>query len=106
MTVGLSVDYTVHLLHAYNHSSEKTREGRTKACLEAMGITVLSGSVTTLLAAIPLFLCLLRFFQQYGTFVFFTILLSILCAIFLLPPVLLTVGPEGHTGDIKCLIDL
>jgi len=106
MTVGLSVDYTVHLLHAYNDSSGLTREDRVRDCLQSTGITVLSGSATTLLAAIPLFSCLLRFFQQYGVFIFFVILFSILCAILLLPPILLCVGPVGKQGDIACLFAL
>merc|ERR1719330_13285 len=100
MTVGLSVDYTVHLLHAYNHSAGKDREEKVKEAMGSMGTTVLSGAVTTLSASIPLFLCWLMFFQQYGGFVFFTILCSIICAILLLPPILLVVGPLGSFGDI------
>merc|ERR1719210_2463857 len=48
MTVGLSVDYTVHLLHAYNHSVGATREEKPRDAMSAMGITVLSGAITTL----------------------------------------------------------
>jgi len=106
MTVGLSVDYTVHLLHSYNHSCGQTREEKVRQSLQSMGITVISGAITTLFAALPLFWCYLRFFQQYGVFVFFTILISIFCAVFLLSPVLLVVGPLGDDGDLDFLYAL
>eukprot|EP00927_Polykrikos_kofoidii_P029474 TRINITY_DN2548_c0_g2_i3.p1 TRINITY_DN2548_c0_g2~~TRINITY_DN2548_c0_g2_i3.p1 ORF type:complete len:1131 (-),score=131.89 TRINITY_DN2548_c0_g2_i3:175-3567(-) len=99
MAVGLSVDYTVHLVHAYNEC-EGTREERVKKCLSSMGITVLSGAATSLLAAVPLFFCKGIFFFQFGVFVFQTIFLSMLLAVFNLPPLLLLFGPTGHTGDI------
>merc|ERR1712232_959809 len=69
--------------------------------LSTMGITVLSGALTTLLAAVPLFFCQSIFFKRFGTFVFITIFLSILLALFLLPPLLLLIGPTGHFGDVK-----
>eukprot|EP00927_Polykrikos_kofoidii_P029472 TRINITY_DN2548_c0_g2_i1.p1 TRINITY_DN2548_c0_g2~~TRINITY_DN2548_c0_g2_i1.p1 ORF type:complete len:1153 (-),score=132.17 TRINITY_DN2548_c0_g2_i1:175-3291(-) len=102
MAVGLSVDYTVHLVHAYNEC-EGTREERVKKCLSSMGVTVLSGAVTTLLAAVPLFFCQSIFFFQFGIFVFQTIFLSMLLAVFNLPPLLLVFGPINHTGDIHPL---
>merc|ERR1711920_203268 len=76
MSVGLSVDYTVHLLHAYNESSGETRAERAKESLSCMGITVLSGASTTLLSAIPLFGCITIFFNRFGTFIFIIIFLS------------------------------
>jgi len=100
--VGLSVDYTVHLLHAYNESSQQGREQRAKDALSHMGITVFSGAVTTLAAAFPLVLCQMVFFRRYGTFVFIIILVSIVTAILLLVPLLLLVGPDGSFGDIPC----
>merc|ERR1712203_148348 len=72
MAVGLSVDYTVHLLHAFNESSAPDRGKRVQESLSSMGITVLSGAVTTLLAALPLFLTQSTFFNRFGTFVFIT----------------------------------
>jgi len=106
MTVGLSVDYTVHLLHAYNESSHETRKDKVQESLASMGITVLSGAATTLLASLPLFGCKLRFFQQYGVFIFFTILFSIILAISFLPPLLMIVGPEQSFGKITPLYRL
>jgi len=100
MSVGLAVDYTVHLLHAFNESQEEDRVERTRGALGEMGITVFSGAITTLLAAIPLFLCQSTFFKRFGTFIFFTIGFSILLALFFLIPLLLLIGPQGSFGDV------
>merc|ERR1712151_671335 len=101
MAVGLSVDYTVHLLHAFNESPAPDRGKRVQESLSSMGITVLSGAVTTLLAALPLFLTQSTFFNRFGTFVFITIFLSITLALFLLTPLLLLIGPKGKFGDVE-----
>jgi len=101
MAVGLSVDYTVHLLHAFNESSEESLEERVKSAVSHMGISVLSGATTTLLAATPLFFTLATFFKRFGTFVFLIIFFAISTSLFLLVPLLLVIGPAGDYGDIK-----
>jgi len=101
ISVGLSVDYTVHLLHAYNESMGDDRETRTQHTVSSMGITVLSGATTTLLSAVPLFICQATVFKRLGTFMFIIIFLSITSAITLLVPLLLTVGPNGEFGDVQ-----
>lgn len=98
--VGLSVDYTVHLLHSYNHGPPG-REARCKHALAEMGISVVNSSVTTLLAAIILFGCGFYFFFQFGAFIFFVIGFSILMSIFLLIPLLLLLGPHEGQGDLR-----
>merc|ERR1719160_848794 len=71
--VGLSVDYTVHLLHAYHHGAGEvsSRLERSKFALSEMGISVTNSAVTTLLAAVILFGCGFYFFFQFGAFIFF-----------------------------------
>jgi predicted RND superfamily exporter protein len=100
MAVGLSVDYTVHLLHAFNESPAESCEERAKDALTSMGMTVFSGAVTTLLAALPLTLCQSTFFKRFGIFVFIIIFLSIVLALTFLIPLLLMVGPTGSFGDV------
>jgi hypothetical protein len=62
IVAGFSVDYVVHLAHAYMHSKALTRAERVQNALGEMGITVLSGMATTVLASVPLFLCILASF--------------------------------------------
>lgn len=100
--VGLSVDYTVHLLHSYNEH-EGTREEKASAALGEMGISVVNSAITTLAAAACLFACWFTFFVQFGGFIFFTILFSIFMAIFFLIPTVLIAGPVGDGGELKFL---
>jgi len=100
--VGLSVDYTVHLLHSYN-MQEGAREDKVQNVLAEMGISVVNSAITTLLAAACLFACWFWFFVQYGGFLFFVILFSIMMSIFFLIPLLLVVGPIDGKGDLECL---
>jgi hypothetical protein len=102
MAVGMSVDYTLHILHAYNECPLETRYLRTKEAVSHMGVTVFSGALTTLMAAAPMFGCTMVFFKMFGTFIFLIILYSIILALLLLVPILLLIGPEGHFGDIWC----
>merc|ERR1712166_475542 len=78
--VGLSVDYTVHLLHSYKSPKYDTREERSKHALAEMGISVANSAITTLLAAAMLFACGFYFFFQFGAFIFFVIGFSIVMA--------------------------
>lgn len=72
---GFSVDYTIHLAHAYVHAEGDTASRITEAFSE-MGITVFSGMFTSIVASIPLFFCTLTFFAKFGTFLCLTISLS------------------------------
>jgi len=100
--VGLSVDYTCHLLHSFHHAHSESRLGRSQSALSNMGISVLNSSITTLLAAAILFGCGFYFFLQFGGFIFFVIGFSILMSITFLMPILMLIGPEGTQGDINC----
>jgi predicted RND superfamily exporter protein len=100
--VGLAVDYTVHLLHAYNEQ-DGTREEKMQGALSTMGISVASGAITTMGAGLMLFMCDIAFFQQFGSFIFLVILISFLVALTNLPPLILILGPEGDRGKIAPL---
>eukprot|EP00435_Cladocopium_sp_Y103_P054863 s86_g18.t1 len=99
-TVGLSVDYTVHLLHAYDNAPVSTRTARAHASLEEMGISVANSAITTLFAAAMLFACGFYFFFQFGGFIFMVIGLSILMSTNFLMPLMMLVGPEGDQGRL------
>jgi len=72
---GFSVDYVIHLAHAYVHSKGTTDE-RIIEAYSTMGISVFSGALTSVVASIPLFFCTLTFFAKFGTFLCLTIVLS------------------------------
>lgn len=72
---GFSVDYVIHLAHAYVHAEGDT-DARVKAAYGDMGVSVFSGMLTSVVASIPLFFCTLTFFAKFGTFLCLTIVLS------------------------------
>lgn len=72
---GFSVDYVIHLAHAYNHAEGKP-DDRILAAYGEMGVSVFSGMLTSVVASIPLFFCTLTFFAKFGTFLCLTIVLS------------------------------
>merc|ERR1712003_224731 len=78
---GFSVDYVVHLAHAYKVASGST-QNRIQTAFGTMGISVLNGMITSVGASIPLFFCEIQFFLKFGTFLFLTIGFSWLFANF------------------------
>jgi hypothetical protein len=72
---GFSVDYVVHLAHAYEIASGDTYERITEAFGD-LGISVFNGMITSVVASIPLFFCQLQFFAKFGTFLCLTIAFS------------------------------
>lgn len=72
---GFSVDYVVHLAHAYSHNYGSSDE-RIIATFSEMGSPVFSGMCTSVLASLPLFICNIIFFQKFGTFMCLTISFS------------------------------
>jgi hypothetical protein len=99
--VGLSVDYTVHLLHAYNHAHAEVRKEKARMALGEMGISVISSAITTLGAAALLFFCGFWFFFQFGAFIFTVISLSIMMSLTFLMPLLILIGPQYEQGKIS-----
>ena len=78
MHIGLSVDYVVHLSADYMHSKHKTRFERMKQSYSHMGISVFSGTVTTLGSGIFLFGGELIFFKKFALLITGTISISFL----------------------------
>jgi len=72
---GFSVDYVVHLAHAYEIAKGDTYARITEAFSD-LGISVFNGMITSVAASIPLFFCQLQFFAKFGTFLCLTIAYS------------------------------
>lgn len=53
LAIGLSVDYSVHIAHAFMHKQGKRNQRAVKSLAE-MGISVINGAVSTFLAVILL----------------------------------------------------
>ncbi|KAK3750726.1 hypothetical protein QZH41_017279 [Actinostola sp. cb2023] len=100
LVVGLSVDYVVHLADGYVRSPFHARQDKIRDALSTVGISVLSGATTTLGASVFMLAAKIVFFFQFGIFMFVTIGLSILYALFFFATLLALCGPNGNTGSI------
>jgi len=80
IVAGFSVDYVVHLAHAYERAKNNDTTERIRLAFGEMGISVFNGMLTSIGASIPLFLCSLQFFSKFGTFLCLTIAFSWLFA--------------------------
>lgn len=96
MSIGLLVDYIVHILLRYYESSQfPTREAKVKDTLRTMGAAVLSGGLSTLLGVLPLAFSTSEVMRT--VFVCFVAMVTLGCGhgLILLPVLLSCVGPES-----------
>ena len=73
---GFSVDYVVHLAHAFVVSKSRDNADKIRDAFGDMGMSVFNGMATSVIASVPLFLCTLVFFVKFGTFLCLTIVFS------------------------------
>ena len=104
VVIGLAVDYTIHIGHMYDHgrthANLERREARTAYALRKMGGTVFAGAATTAGSASLMLACQLTFFVQMAILIVFTVVLSILMALFFYVPLLFAYGPQHDQGNI------
>ncbi len=74
--------------------------------LTEMGISVLSGAITTFGSGIFLVFCLIIMFNKFGIIICATIVLSIAHALIFFPAVNYIIGPQGNVGSLKPLFKL
>jgi len=98
--VGFAVDYVVHLAAHFVHSKAKDRNSKVREMLREIGISILSGSVTTMAATATLFVCVLVIFHKFATLVIWTIILSTFYSLGFFAAICHTVGPMGNFGNI------
>merc|ERR1711907_273681 len=91
---GFSVDYVVHLAHAYQTSSLPTRQEKAQEALEVIGVSVFSGMLTSLLASLALLVCVLQFFAKFGFFLIFTVCWAWVWGNFFFMSLMFVFGPD------------
>ena len=101
--VGFAVDYVVHLASHFVHSKHKDRFNRTREALRELGVSIVSGSITTVVAVAVLFLCVIFTFTKFAVLVISTIVLSILYSLGFFAALCHTIGPRGDVGNFSYL---
>lgn len=104
MVVGLSVDYIVHLAEAYRASKATRRTERVHDMLESIGLSVVSGAITTMGAAVFMLFAKIQFFFQFGIFIISTVGIALVFSLLGFTTLLSLCGPEGNTGCLKTFV--
>jgi predicted RND superfamily exporter protein len=85
MSIGLSIDYNVHVAHAFLHGKGKTVEARTRYAYDMIGLTVLKGGLTTLAGTVVLSNASSTVFRIFFKVCFGTVVSGILHGMVLMP---------------------
>merc|ERR1711998_293591 len=101
--------YIVHLCHAYMESTKSERKDRSRDAATSMGVSVVSGAITTFSAAVFLLLTKMTFFFEFGVFMAMTVCFSIFFALTLFIALVTELGPVrdesgNSTGDVKPML--
>eukprot|EP01083_Nonionella_stella_P232956 821273_1 len=99
--IGFSVDYVVHLANAYLESAAQTRQQRLSFSLLTIGISVVSGAITTFFAGFFLVFAEFVFFKKMGAILMTTVLTSIIWAMGFFTSLCAAIGPQNEQGDLK-----
>jgi predicted RND superfamily exporter protein len=111
LVVGLSVDYCLHLGHAYNHAGEgdksdlahkpvTDRLARMRSALVSIGPSVVSAAITTIASMCVLIACDIHVFQEIGIIVSSTLVLGIYFSMCVFSALCMIWGPEHEQGNI------
>lgn len=92
--IGFSVDYVVHFSHAYIHSEYESRNDKMKQSYREMGVSILSGCITTFGCGAFLFGGTISFFYKFAFIIAVTVLTSIVVAVFTFGAACHAFGPQ------------
>lgn len=98
--IGFSVDYIIHFSHSYIESRYNTRFDKMRQSYREMGVSILSGCLTTFGCGCFLFGGTFVFFQKFAFIIVITVVFAINVAVFTFGALCHTIGPTGRMGDI------
>jgi len=105
MSVGLLVDFLMHVLLRYHESPGETREDKVKAALRTMGVSILVGGLSTMLGVLPLAFSSSNLMRTVFVGFFAMVTLGLTHGLMVVPVVLSLVGPiasiKKHTVKAK-----
>merc|ERR1711998_607428 len=96
---GMSVDYVLHLAHAYNGETGGHAD-KVRKSLKDMGVSVTSGMITTFMACIALFLCNMLWFRLFGCFIAMVIITAFAVSMTGMMSLLSLAGPGDGQGEV------
>lgn len=91
--IGLSANYSLHLVHAYHRSSSSVREEKAKQAIFVTGSPILASALSTIGGSMFLFACRTWAFVELGILLCSIILMALLFSMTFLLAWLATKGP-------------
>jgi len=128
--VGYSVTYSLHVAHSYAEAREPQQSGgpdpesplailpadpeerlspsesrrlRSKMAIAHIGSSVFSSALSTLGSSIMLLFCTMIIFVKLGSVVIAVTILSVVCALIILPALLMIMGPSAEPWCKRCV---
>lgn len=95
MSIGLMVDFLLHIMLRYFESKQTTRDAKVKDALQTMGTSILIGGISTLLGVLPLVFSTSTIFSTIFYCFLGLIVLGISHGLIFLPVVLSILGPTA-----------
>ena len=91
LSIGIGVDYTIHIIHRYEEEYEHSRdpEAAARRTLGTTGSALLGSALTTALGFGVLMFSSLTPFQQFGIVTAFTIAYALIAAVVVVPPAMI-----------------
>jgi len=96
IALGLAIDYSVHLGHAFNHANFPTRDEKVVHALQNMGSSILNAGGSTLLGTLFLGFSSSVVFRTFFIFMWGTIFLGLFSGLAFAPVVLSLIGPLDY----------
>jgi protein dispatched 1 len=98
--IGFSVDYIVHLGSDYIHSNLDSRMDKMRQAYQHMGISIMSGMITTTISGAFLFGGVILTFNKFALLITSTIIIAFLVSMVLFGAILQTIGPEKNYCNV------
>ena len=93
--IGFSVDYVIHLAADYTHCAFKSRHDKMQQAYGEMGVSILSGALTTFGSGSFLFGGNIITFQKFAILITSTISISFMISMLFFGAVCHIAGPEN-----------
>lgn len=91
--IGMSVDYVVHLANHYVESTHDDKYNRTKEALKEIGVSIISGGITTLGSGCMLFFAIITLFVKFAILIVATVSFSFFFSMIFFTALTHTIGP-------------
>lgn len=101
VSVGLSIDFTLHYGVAYRLARDSDRKNRTYSSLSRVGSVIFVASLTTFIAGLAMVPSTTLVYQKFGIFLMLVISISWVYSTVFFHSLLYVIGPQGGFGQFR-----